>query len=93
MFMSSDVASAVKDMAVQFGFDGKQHCTRSVRIGANMEHDVQGATDGERMAVLDHTTLSSNLKYLRPNLTRTRSTFSQDGALAAATVLKMAKYN
>ena len=93
MLMSSDVAGAVKDIAIQFGFDGKQHSTRSVRIGANMEHDVQGATDGERMAVLDHTTLTSNLKYLRPNVSRTRSTFSQDGALAAATVLKMAKYN
>ena len=57
-----------------------------------MEHDAQGATDGERMAVLDHTSLSSNLKYLRPHVTGTRSTFSQDGALAAATVLKKAKY-
>lgn len=92
MLMSCEVAAAVKDIAVQFGFTGKQHSTRSVRIGANMEHDAQGATDGERMAVLDHTSLSSNLKYLRPHVTGTRSTFSQDGALAAATVLKKAKY-
>ena len=90
---ASDVTDAVKDIAQRFGFTGAQHNTRSVRIGANLEHDVQGATDGERMSALDHVTLSSNLRYLRPNVTRMRSTFSQDGALAAATVLQASKYN
>ena len=90
---SSDVTLAVKDIADRCGFDGKQHNTRSVRIGANLEHDVQGATDGQRCSALDHATLTSNLRYLRPNVTRTRTTFSQDGALAAASVLQSSKYN
>ena len=87
---ATKVTAAIKDIAARFGFNNAQFASRSLRLGANNEIAAQGGSDGARMGVLDHASLSSNLLYLRSHLaTPAVSTFSQDGALAASTVLQM----
>ena len=90
MLMSKDVCLLVKSIARSFGFNPDLFSSRSVRIGANTELAAQGATDGERMSVLDHATLSVNSGYLRG--LQERNPFSSDGALRAADVVRMARY-
>ena len=65
MLMSKEVCVLVKSIARSFGFNPDLFSSRSIRIGANTELATQGATDGERMSVLDHATLSVNSGYLR----------------------------
>jgi len=93
MLMYKEVTTAIKDVADTFGFNVKQFNTRGFRIGANNELAAQKAPDGVRCATLNHASLSSNILYLRPRLQNSNSTFAQDGALTAAEVLEMAKYN
>ena len=82
MLMSKDVCLLVKSIARSFGFNPDLFSSRSVRIGANMELAAQGATDGERMSVLDHATLSVNSGYSRG--LQERNPFSSDGALGGS---------
>ena len=93
MLMYNEVTKAIKDVADTFGFNVKQFNTRGFRIGANNELAAQKASDGERCANLGHASLKNNLIYFRASLQSDISTFAQDGALTAAKVYKMAKYN
>ena len=90
MLMSKEVCQLVKSIARSFGFDPAHFSSRSIRIGANTELAAQGATDGERMSVLDHATLSVNSGYLRG--LQARNPFSSDGNLRATDVVRMARY-
>ena len=90
MLMSREVCQLVKSIAQSFGFNPDLFSSRSIRIGANTELAAQGATDGERMSVLDHATLSVNSGYLRG--LQVRNPFSSDGALRATDVVRMARY-
>ena len=90
MLMSQEVCQLVKSIALSFGFNPDHFSSRSIRIGANTELAAQGATDGERMSVLDHATLSVNSGYLRG--LQVRNPFSSDGSLRATDVVRMARY-
>ena len=89
---SKDVSTALKRVATSFGLDPTQFSTRSIRIGANVELSVQGASDGQRMTCLDHVTLSSNVKYMRSLATNDPTPLSGEGQLSIDGVKKMARY-
>ena len=90
--VSKDVSSALKRVANSFGLNPQQFSTRSIRIGANVELSVQGATDGQRMSCLDHGTLTSNVRYMRSLMTNDPTPLSAEGQLSMEGVRKMAKY-
>ena len=90
--VSKDVSSALKRVADSFGLNPQQFSTRSIRIGANVELSVQGASDGQRMNCLDHVTLTSNVKYMRSLLTNDPTPLSAEGQLSMEGVKKMARY-
>jgi len=94
MLMAKDVNSAIKSIASEYGLNPAQFASRCLRIGANNEVAAMGGTDGDRMSLLDHSTLSSNVMYLRSHLSRrSMSVLAQDGALSAAEVVKYARYH
>ena len=92
MLMAVDLCTAIKDVACKFGFKKEHFSSRSLRIGANNEIAAQGGTDGERMATLDHATLSSNVLYLRSQTALRKNPLSADGALSSQQVLQMTRY-
>jgi hypothetical protein len=89
---SKDVSTALKRVASSFGLNPIQFSTRSIRIGANVELSVQGASDGQRMNCLDHVTLSSNVKYMRSLVTNDPTPLSEEGQLSMDGVKKMARF-
>ena len=90
--LSKDVSTALKRVATSFDLNPSQFSTRSLRIGANVELSVQGASDGQRMSCLDHVTLTSNVKYMRSLLTHDPTPLSTGGQLSIEGVKKMARY-
>ena len=89
---SSDVSTAIKRVVAELGLDSTRFGTRSLRIGANVEVDAQGATSGQRMMVLDHTDEANNERYLRALQHRDPNPLSAGGTVTAQDVVMMERY-
>jgi len=89
---SSDVSAAIKRVVAELGLDPTRFATRSLRIGANVEVDAQGATSGQRMMVLDHTVESNNERYLRAMQHRDPNPLSAGGRVTTTDVVTMERY-
>ena len=94
MLMASDVNTAIKAIASEYGLNPAQYASRCLRIGPNNEVAAMGGSDGDRMSLLDHASLPSNVMYLRSTISRrSLSVFAQDGVLSAADVVKYARHH
>jgi len=89
---SSDVTAAIKRVVAEIGLDTARFNTRSLRIGANVEVDAQGATSGQRLMVLDHSSEVNNERYLRAMQHRDPNPLSAEGKVTTNDVVTMERY-
>ena len=89
---SSDVSAAIKRVGAELGLDPARFNTRSLRIGANVEVDAQGATSGQRLMVLDHSSEVNNERYLRAMQHRDPKPLSAGGKVTTKDVVSMERY-